>query len=198
MKYVCEISCWVHDEETGCLDMEIESGTKFEDCQMILLFELLCRNRGFYKSGDKDLRQLHGLGIQGVQKSIGNKIMTKTIFNLLYWSGMRSGELLALTLRDFDFEARTVTIDKNYARLDKQDLILEPKTPKSNRTIGIPKTVCDMVKDYASRLMDYEPNERLFDVTKGFLYYEMERISKESGSQKNSCSRYPSQQPPVC
>ena len=68
---------------------------------------------------------------------IGGKIITKTIFNLLYWSGIRSGELLALSLRDFDFEARTVTIDKNYARLDKEDLILEPKTPKSNRTIGL-------------------------------------------------------------
>lgn len=117
-------------------------------------------------------------------KSIDNKIITKTIFNLLYWSGIRSGELLALSLRDFDFEARTVTIDKNYARLDKEDLILEPKTPKSNRTIGIPQLVCDMVKDYASRLMDYEDGERLFDVTKGFLHHEMDRFSKQSGVQR--------------
>lgn len=101
-----------------------------------------------------------------------------------YWSGIRSGELLALSLRDFDFAARTVTIDKNYARLDKEDLILEPKTPKSNRTIGIPKRVCDMVKDYASRLVDYEDGDRLFDVTKGFLYHEMKRISEQSGVKK--------------
>ena len=94
-------------------------------------------------------------------EAIGNKIMTKTIFNLLYWSGMRSGELLALSLRDFDFEARTVAIDKNYARLDSEDLILEPKTPKSNRTIGIPSAVCDMVRDYASRLVDYEDGDWL-------------------------------------
>ena len=85
---------------------------------------------------------------------------------------MRSGELLALTLRDFDFEARTVTIDKNYARLDKEDLILDPKTPKSNRTIGLPGLVCDMVKEYASRLVDYKDGDRLFDVTKHFLYHE--------------------------
>lgn len=117
-------------------------------------------------------------------KSIGNKIVTKTIFNLLYWSGMRSGELLALTLRDFDFEARTVTIDKNYARLDKEDLILDPKTPKSNRTIGLPGLVCDMVKEYASRLVDYKDGDRLFDVTKHFLYHEMERVSKQSGVKK--------------
>ena len=117
-------------------------------------------------------------------EAIGNKVITKTIFNLLYWSGIRSGELLALSLRDFDFAARTVTIDKNYARLDKEDLILEPKTPKSNRTIGIPGRVCDMVKDYASRLVDYEAGDRLFDVTKGFLYHEMKRISEQSGVKK--------------
>lgn len=110
--------------------------------------------------------------------------MTKTIFNLLYWSGMRSGELLALSLRDFDFEARTVTIDKNYARLDSEDLILEPKTPKSNRTIRIPGVVCDMIRDYASRLVDYEDGDRLFEVTKEFLYHEMKRISEKSGVKK--------------
>ncbi len=85
---------------------------------------------------------------------------------------------------DFDFEARTVTIDKNYARLDKEDLILDPKTPKSNRTIGLPGLVCDMVKEYASRLVDYKDGDRLFDVTKHFLYHEMERVSKQSGVKK--------------
>lgn len=51
-------------------------------------------------------------------------------------------------------------------------------------TIGIPERVCDMVKDYASRLVDYEDGDRLFDVTKGFLYHEMKRISEQSGVKK--------------
>ena len=50
---------------------------------------------------------------------------------------MRSGELMALTLGDFDFEAQAVEINKNYARLDREDLILEPKTPKSNRRVSL-------------------------------------------------------------
>mgnify|MGYP005774493807 FL=1 len=97
---------------------------------------------------------------------------------------MRSGELLALSLQDLDFEARTVTIDKNYARLDSEDLILEPKTPKSSRTNGIPRLVCDMVRDYASRLVDYEDSDRLFDVTKHFPYHKMERNCQQSGVKK--------------
>lgn len=55
---------------------------------------------------------------------------------------------------------------------------------KSCSTIGIPSRVCDMVKDYASRLVDYEDGDRLFDVTKGFLYHEMKRISEQSGVKK--------------
>lgn len=107
--------------------------------------------------------------------------MSKVIFNLLYWSGMRSGELLALTLNDFDFEARTVSITKNYARVDGEDLILEPKTPKSNRRITLPQFVCEMVKDYADKLYGYDPSDRLFEVTKSYLKKEMERGCKKTG-----------------
>ena len=37
-------------------------------------------------------------------------------FEMLYWCGIREGELLALTPSDFDFEKRTVTINKSYAQ----------------------------------------------------------------------------------
>ena len=118
------------------------------------------------------------------EEVISDKIISKTIFNLLYWSGMRSGEMMALTLEDFDFEEQAVEINKNYARLDREDLILEPKTPKSNRSISLPTHVCDLVQDYASRLVDYEEGDRLFDVTKSFLYHEMERGCQLSGAKK--------------
>lgn len=35
-------------------------------------------------------------------------------FEMLYWCGIREGELLALTPADFDFEKGTVTINKSY------------------------------------------------------------------------------------
>lgn len=58
-------------------------------------------------------------------------------FEMLYWCGIREGELLALTPADFDFEKNTLTINKSYQRIDGRDVITEPKTPKSNRTIKI-------------------------------------------------------------
>ena len=113
--------------------------------------------------------------------AVSDKLQSKVIFNLLYWTGMRSGEMLALTLNDFDFEERTVSITKNYARIDGEDLFLDPKTPKSNRKITLPQFVCDMVKDYADRLYGYDPSDRLFEVTKHYLKHEMERGCKKTG-----------------
>lgn len=60
-------------------------------------------------------------------------------FEMLYWCGIRSGELLALTPADFDFEKQTVTISKTYHRSKGRDIITSPKTAKSNRTVKMPR-----------------------------------------------------------
>ena len=64
-------------------------------------------------------------------------------FEVLYWCGIREGELLAMTPTDFDFEKRTLAINKSYQRINKQDVITTPKTPKSNRVIQMPQFLCD-------------------------------------------------------
>ena len=67
-------------------------------------------------------------------------------FEMLYWTGMRLGELLALTMEDFDFEKNTVRINKSYQRLQGKDVITTPKTPKSNRTIKLPKFLAEEMR----------------------------------------------------
>lgn len=46
-----------------------------------------------------------------------DKPLSYYAFEMLYWCGIREGELLALTPSDFDFEAGTVRINKSYQRL---------------------------------------------------------------------------------
>ena len=111
---------------------------------------------------------------------VEDKPLSKAVFNLLFWTGIRTGELLALTYNDFDFETKTVNIDKNYSRLNGEDLILEPKTPKSKRVITIPLFLCEIIQEYKEQLYDYKPHERLFHVTKYYLHHEMDRGSKKS------------------
>ena len=102
-------------------------------------------------------------------------------FEMLYWCGIREGELLALTPADFDFEKNTVTINKSYQRLNGSDVITSPKTEKSNRTILVPQFLMDEIRDYLKMLYGIQPDERMFTVTKSYLHREMDRGAKEAG-----------------
>ena len=46
-------------------------------------------------------------------------------FEMLYWCGLRVGELFALTPDDFNFEASTVTINKSYQRIGHDDVVTD-------------------------------------------------------------------------
>ncbi len=101
-------------------------------------------------------------------------------FEMLYWCGIREGELLALTPEDFDFERSTVTISKSYQRIDGRDVITDPKTPKSNRVIKMPQFLCDEMQEYLKQLYHVEKNSRIFEITKSYLHHEMDRGAKEA------------------
>ena len=105
-------------------------------------------------------------------------------FELLYWTGIRSGELLALTPSDFDFEKQTLRINKTFHRSKGEDIITTPKTAKSNRIITLPPFLCDEMKDYLGMFYEIEESERLFSFTKSYLGHEMERGCKVSGVKK--------------
>lgn len=118
-------------------------------------------------------------------KKFSEVMMDKTIsfyaFEMLYWCGIREGEMLALTPADFDFKAETVTINKSYQRLKGRDVITTPKTKKSNRTIKMPKFLCEEMQEYIN--MFYEPNktDRIFPISKSYLHHEMDRGAKIAG-----------------
>ena len=105
-------------------------------------------------------------------------------FEMLYWTGIRCGELLAITMSDFNLSDNTIRINKSYQRLQGEDVITTPKTPKRNRTIKLPKFLVEEMKEYFAMLYDQKPTERIFPVTKSFLHHEMERGSKLAGVKK--------------
>lgn len=83
-------------------------------------------------------------------------------FELLFFTGCRSGELLALTVADFDTAAGTIDINKNYACVDGKEYIMAPKTPKSKRVITLPPIVSQHLQQYIASLYEPDPAERLF------------------------------------
>lgn len=90
----------------------------------------------------------------------------KPLVMLLGGSGMRWGELAALTVGDIDTDALTVRITK----AEKQDpdrpshtIVGPPKTKKARRTIALPAEVVDALEP----LLDRKRTERLFLPPKG-------------------------------
>lgn len=111
---------------------------------------------------------------------IMNKRTSYMSFMILYWTGIRIGELLALTLGDVDLQNREITINKSYQRIKGEDIITPPKTAKSIRTISIPLFLVEDLADYISSLYGITDTNRLLPITKTFLEHEMQRGIKES------------------
>ena len=121
-------------------------------------------------------------------KLFSYEIMDKPVsfyaFEMLYWCGIRVGELLALTAEDFDFVKGTVRINKSYQRIKGKDIITSPKTKKSNRTITMPSFLCEEMQEYLKMIYGLENTERIFKISKKYLSNEIERGSRAVGIQR--------------
>lgn len=123
-------------------------------------------------------------------KTINNQLSS---IQILFWTGMRIGELLALQVKDVNFEDGTIRVDESLTRLDGEDLITAPKTESSVRVITIHKELQDEIWEYISTLYRPKPGTRLFaGRTKSFFEHEMERGIKLSGVKKITvhCTRH--------
>ncbi|ERI94199.1 site-specific recombinase, phage integrase family [Clostridiales bacterium oral taxon 876 str. F0540] len=110
-----------------------------------------------------------------------DKPISALAFKVLFWTGIRSGELMALTFKDIDLINKTININKTYTRLNCKDIISQPKTPKSKRKIAISDSLCNDIQEYKNKLYDIKENDRIFQFTKFFLKHEMQRVCKKSG-----------------
>jgi integrase len=109
-----------------------------------------------------------------------DKPAAKLAFEILFWTGIRSGELMALTPKDI-LPDKKISITKSFTRLEGEDIISEPKTPKSKRIIPIPDFLYDHIQQYINSLYEINEDERLFYFTKSFLKKELERCCELSG-----------------
>ena len=110
-----------------------------------------------------------------------DKPLSYYAFEVLYWCGIREGELLALTPADFDLDKGLLSITKSYQRLNGKDVITDPKTPKSVRVVQMPDFLTEEIRDYLKSIYKVKPTDRIFDVTKYYLHHEMDRGAKEAG-----------------
>ena len=104
-------------------------------------------------------------------------------FEVLYWSGLREGELLALTYDDFDFVSKTISVTKTYQVVNGKEIIGPTKTAKGTRVVSMPDRLCEEMKDYFEMCYDKE-NTRAFPTGKSALTRALERGAKRADVKK--------------
>ena len=70
---------------------------------------------------------------------------------------------------------------ESYQRLEGKDVITDPKTPKSNRTIVMPDFLAVEMEDFISSLYGIKDDDRIFTISKSYLHHEMDRGAKLAG-----------------
>ena len=115
---------------------------------------------------------------------VKDKSLSYICFEVLYWTGMREGELLALSPADIDLDNKTISINRTYQRIEGKDVFTSPKTRKSKRKIPIPDFLCQELSDYIQSRYMLDADERLFPITKSYLSHEMIRGCKNTGVKK--------------
>ena len=118
------------------------------------------------------------------REGVKDKSLSYICFEVLYWTGMREGELLALSPVDIDLDNKTISINRTYQRIEGKDVFTSPKTRKSKRKIPIPDFLCQELSDYIQSRYMLDADERLFPVTKSYLSHEMIRGCKNTGVKK--------------
>ena len=118
------------------------------------------------------------------REGVKDKPLSYICFEVLYWTGMREGELLALSPADIDLDNKIISINRTYQRIGGKDVFTSPKTRKSKRKIPIPDFLCQELSDYIQSRYMPDADERLFPVTKSYLSHEMIRGCKNTGVKK--------------
>lgn len=91
--------------------------------------------------------------------------MYKLIFEVLFWTGCRCGELLGIFLEDLDFRNNTININKTFYRRNKQDYLTSPKTESSNRKVTVPEFLMKELKIYTDSIYGIKQKDRIFGIT---------------------------------
>lgn len=112
------------------------------------------------------------------------KPAARVALEVLFWSGIREGELLALTPADItenNDKVKIIRVTKTFSHVDGEDLVTTPKTEGSVREVTIPKFLYDEIQEYVSKLYGIKPNDKLFYFSAGYIGKEIKQCSQLSG-----------------
>lgn len=116
--------------------------------------------------------------------AVSDKPQSFYAFEVLYWAGLRIGELLALTPADIDTKTNIISITKSLQRIHGEMYITSPKTAKSVRKVQIPEFLSKELEEFEGLMYGLTEENRLFQISKGYLHHEMDRGSQLAGVER--------------
>ena len=105
-------------------------------------------------------------------------------FLTLYWTGIREGELLALTPRKIIHSAKALRISQTLKREKGEMVLSDPKTENSIRTVTMPDFLYDELTAYVKALYGIEDDDPIFYMGKHGLLAEIKRMADSAGVQR--------------
>lgn len=132
--------------------------------------------------GKKDAEEMSIINVEDFNRMINfvSDEENRCFYKILFWTGLRKGELLALTYKDVDFDKKTININKNFQVIESEEIISDPKTPKSKRTISVNNIVLDSIK----KMWDtcYKPTKdlRIFYLSKYSIKRQLDTACKKA------------------
>ena len=100
-------------------------------------------------------------------------------FDILFWTGCREGEMLALLPKDLTDDDQ-IKIYTTYRRKSGQDILGPTKNSRKggNRTVPIPHWLAEEFRAYCSKLYGLTPEDRVFYMTCTSLNKELTRCTR--------------------
>lgn len=95
-------------------------------------------------------------------RSCADDLTYQTFFTTLYITGCRRGEAEALSWKDVDLKRSTLKISKSLTRKSPTAPweLTTPKNVSSNRTITLPPSLCQLLKEYKAKQAETCPDPK--------------------------------------
>lgn len=100
---------------------------------------------------------------------------------LLFWAGLRKGELYGLQWRDYCPLTKRLRVERSYQRLNGKAVIMPPKTEKSNRIIILPHQAYRQLDVHRAEHLKAKDTDFIFTWTKRKLEDEIQLACQLAG-----------------
>lgn len=109
-----------------------------------------------------------------------DKPAVRLAFMIMFWTGLRVGETLALFPKDITPDMM-INVCKTTTRKDGIDHFYDPKTNKSARKVPIPDFLYEEIQDYINRIYDIQEDDQIFYFANSMLGKNLDAYAKEAG-----------------